>query len=155
MLPEEDRPPVWLRDQQSIDVQVDNLQSFAKALLADLEKNFGTHVPQVYDVMAKQACVGDGLFFQEMDLARQRHYESLTATVNLLRGYTSGTYAIGKGAETVAKNYTNADDLAQVTVSDVHKAMPQGTPGPATHALESASSPITASDSGLTDKGIR
>ncbi|HEV7899907.1 MAG TPA: hypothetical protein VGP31_18895 [Planosporangium sp.] len=152
-IPEEDRPPAWLRDEKSINVQVEGLQSFAKALLADLDKNFGPHLPQVYDVMAKHACVGDGMFFAEMDAARQRHYECLTSVVNLLQGYATGTYAMGKGAETVAQNYTDSDDMAKVRVSDVHHVLKAGTPGANYHTTQATSSPVTASDSGLTDKG--
>lgn len=153
MLPEEDRPPVWLRDEKSIDVQVDGLQTFAKALLADLEKNFGPHLPQVYDVMAKHACVGDGMFFSEMDAARQRHYECLTSIVNLLQGYATGTYAVGKGAETVAQKYSDSDDLAKVRVADVRQALNEGTPGATVHPTMATSTPVSASDGELTDKG--
>jgi hypothetical protein len=153
MLPEEDRPPAWLRNDVSIDVQVDGLQSFSKALLEDLEKNFGTHLPQVYDVMTKHACVGDGMFFAEMDTVVQKHFECLTSIVNLLRDYASGTYAMGKGAETVAKNYGNADDLARVTVADVEQVMKPDASGPTVHAMEATSSPVAASDAGLTDRG--
>jgi hypothetical protein len=153
MLPEEDRPPAWLRNDVSVDVQVEGLQSFSKALLADLEKNFGTHLPQVYDVMTRHACVGDGMLFAEMDTAVQKHFECLTSIVNLLRDYASGTYAMGKGAETVARNYGNADDLARVTAADVEQVMKPGTPGGTYQMTEATSSPVTTSGTGLTDKG--
>jgi hypothetical protein len=153
MLPEEDRPPAWLRNDVSINVQVEGLQSFSKALLADLEKNFGTHLPQVYDVMTRHACVGDGMLFAEMDTVVQKHFECLTSIVNLLRDYASGTYAMGKGAETVATNYGVADDLARVTAANVEHVMKPDTSGPTFRATESTSSPVTASDGGLTDRG--
>ena len=166
MTHKEDLRPRWLRDEVSIDVQVEGLKSFSKALLEDLEKNFGTHVPQIYDVMSKHACVGDGMFFAEMDAVRNRHYECLTAIVNLLRDYASGTYAVGKGADTVAKNYSDADATAQVRVSDVDSAM---IPGGTAHLTSAASTPVTpstpvsqsdltpstSSDPTLTDKGVQ
>jgi hypothetical protein len=155
MLPEEDRPPTWLRDTVSIDVQVEGLKSFSKALLEDLEKNFGTHVPQVYDVMSKHACVGENMLFAEMDGVVQKHYECLTAIVNLLRDYASGTYAMGKGAEVVATNYGNADDLARVTASHVEQVMKPATAGPTVHATQSGSSPVAAAEPepGMVDRG--
>jgi hypothetical protein len=154
-IPEEDRPPGWLRDEETIDVQVEGLQTFAKALLADLDKNFGPHLPQVYEPMAKHACVGDGMFFAEMDAARQKHYECLTSVVNVLQGYASGTYAVGKGAETVAQNYGNADDMAKVSATEVDHVLKPGTPGQTVHTTNATSTPITTSDSGLTDKGVQ
>jgi hypothetical protein len=154
-IPDEDLGPHWLRDEKSIDVQVEGLKSFSKALLEDLDKNFGTHVPQIYDVMSKHACVGDGMFFAEMDEVRNRHYECLTSIVNLLRDYASGTYAVGKGADTVAKNYTDADSLAHVKVTDVQKVMQPGTPGGTTQATSATSTPVTPTDPALTDKGVQ
>ena len=154
-MPDEDLGPAFLRDEVSIDVQVDGLRSFSQALLQDLEKNFGTHLPQVYDVMSKHACVGDGMFFAEMDEVRTRHYECLTSIVNLLRDYATGTYAMGKGAETVAKNYGDADSMAHVKVSDVENVMQPTTTGPTVHTMSSTSTPIPASDDGLTDKGVQ
>src|SRR4051794_9529918 len=105
----EDLPPAFIRDDVSIDVQVDGLKSFAQAVLDDLDKNFGTHVPRVYDVMKRQACVGDGMNFIEMTDVVQRHHECLDAMVNQLQSYAQGTYAMGAGAKTVAHNYTDAD----------------------------------------------
>jgi hypothetical protein len=154
-LPEDDQPPGWLRDFVSIDVQVDGLKSFSKALLEDLEKNFGTHLPQVYDVMTKHACVGDTMLFAEMDTVVQKHYDCLTATVNLLRDYASGTYAMGKGAEIVATNYTNSDDLARVTATDVEQVMKPDTSGPTVQVLDATSSPVAMTDGGLVDKGVQ
>jgi hypothetical protein len=153
MLPEEDRPPVWLSDTAPIEVQIEGLKSFSRALLEDLEKNFGTHVPQVYDVMSQHACVGENMVFAEMDGVVQKHYECLTAIVNLLRDYASGTYAMGKGAEVVATNYGNADDLARVTATQVEQVMKPDTAGPTFHAAQSVSSPVTASEPGLVDRG--
>jgi hypothetical protein len=155
VIPDEDLGPHWLRDEVSIDVQVEGLKSFSKALLEDLDKNFGTHAPQIYDVMSKHACVGEGMFFAEMDEVRNRHYECLTAIVNLLRDYASGTYAVGKGADTVAKNYTDADSAAHVKVTDVQNVMQPGAPGGTAHATSANSTPITSSDPDLTDKGTQ
>jgi hypothetical protein len=162
VIPDEDLGPAWLRDEVSIDVQIDGLRSFAQALLQDLDKNFGTHLPQIYDVMSKHACVGDGLFFVEMDEVRNRHYECLTAIVNLLRDYASGTYAMGKGADTVAKNYTDADSLAHVRVRDVDSVMQTTAPGGDVHVTSTNSSPVPAGSGavpagpdGLTDKGVQ
>jgi hypothetical protein len=154
-IPDEDLGPAFLRDEVSIDVQVEGLRSFSRALLQDLEKNFGTHVPQVYDVMSKHACVGDGMFFPEMDAVRNRHYECLTSIVNLLRDYATGTYAMGKGAETVAKNYSDADSLAHVKATDVDKVLKPETTGPTATTQTGTSTPIAASDGGLTDKGVQ
>jgi hypothetical protein len=153
-IPQEDLGPAWLRNEKSIDVRVDGLQTFAQALLEDLDKNFSTHVPQVYDVMSKQSCVGDGMFFAEMDTVRERHYECLTAVVNVLRDVAKGTYVVGKGAETVAQNYGDADNMAQVNVKDVDNVMKPGTPGPAAQATDATSSPVSPTDGGLTDKGV-
>jgi hypothetical protein len=141
VIPDEDLGPHWLRDEVSIDVQVEGLKSFSKALLEDLDRNFGTHAPQIYDVMSKHACVGDGMFFAEMDEVRNRHYECLTAIV--------------KGADTVAKNYTDADSAAHVKVTDVQNVMQPGAPGGTAHATSANSTPITSSDPDLTDKGTQ
>jgi hypothetical protein len=151
-IPDDDLGPAFLRDDVTIDVQVDGLRSFAQALLQDLDKNFGTHVPLVYDVMSKHACVGDGMFFAEMDEVRNRHYDCLTSIVNLLRDYATGTYAMGKGAETVASKYADADSMAHVKVTDVQRVMQPATAG----APVTASTPAApVSTDGLTDKGIQ
>ncbi|MGC9665658.1 hypothetical protein ACNTMW_03770 [Planosporangium sp. 12N6] len=155
MIPEEDRPPAWLRDNVTIDVQVEGLKSFSKALLEELDKNFSTHVPQVYDVMSKHACVGEGMVFAEMDTVVQRHHECLTAIVNLLRDTASGTYTMGKGAETVAVNYGDVDDAARLKASDIDQVIKPGTPGGEVHASDASSSPVSVSDGGLTDKGVQ
>lgn len=155
MLPEEDRPPAWLRDTVSIDVQVEGLRSFAKALLEDLEKNFGTHLPQVYDVMTKHACVGQDMIFAEMDAVVQKHYECLTSIVNLLRDYASGTYAMGRGAQVVATNYETADGTVRATATEVEQVMKPDTSGPTAEATESNVSPVSASDTGLIDRGVQ
>src|SRR5262249_31411581 len=116
------------------------------------------------------ACIGDGLFFAEMNEVRNRHYECLTSVVNLLRDYATGTYAMGKGAGTVAANYNDADSLSHAKVQDVDKAMKPGMPGPSAHAMSSGSAPVpsgsdqvpsgsdqvpSGSDGGLTDKGVQ
>jgi hypothetical protein len=147
-IPDEDLGPDWLRDTVSINVEVDSLKTFAQALLADLEKNFGTHLPQVYEAMSIHACVGDGMFFPEMDAARTKHYECLDTAVNLLRDHAKGTFAMAKGAEVVAANYGDADTLAQVRVRDVEHVMnppvPPGTPtaGPLSTFTTSTSEPV-------------
>ncbi|NJC70334.1 hypothetical protein HC031_11515 [Planosporangium thailandense] len=154
MLPEDDRPPAWLRDTVSIDVQVEGLRSFATALLEDLEKNFGTHLPQVYDVMTKHACVGQDMVFAEMNAVVQKHYDCLTAIVNLLRDYASGTYAMGKGAEVVATNYETADGTVRATATQVEQVMKPNTSGPTVEAMESNVSSVSLSDGGLVDRGV-
>jgi hypothetical protein len=156
-LPEEDLPPAWLRNEVAIDVQVDGLKSFSKALLEDLEKNFGTHVPQVYDVMSQHACVGDGMFFAEMDAVRTRHYEALNGIVQQLQAFTMGTYALGHGADVVATNYGHADNMARVTAQDVDKVMAPASGAPTAAAPTAGGGPSTATPSadsnGIVDRG--
>lgn len=152
-LPEDDLPPAFIRDDVSIDVQVDGLKSFAQAVLEDLDKNFGTHVPRVYDVMKVQACVGDGMNFLEMTDAVQRHHECLDAMVNLLQNYAQGTYAMGIGAHAVATNYSDADAAAHVRVRDVQKALMPGSPGGSFSNVDTSTHLSTTGD-GLTNAGV-
>jgi hypothetical protein len=93
------------------------------------------------------------MFFAEMDTVVQKHYECLTSIVNLLRDYASGTYSMGKGAEVIAQNYGDADDMARVKAMDVEHVMKPDTSGPTVHLTESTSGPVTASDAALTDRG--
>jgi hypothetical protein len=165
-IPDEDLGPRWLRDEVSINVRVDGLRNFAKALLEDLEKNFGTHVPQVYDAMSAHACVGDGLFFAEMNQVRTKHYKCLDATVNLLQAYARGTYALGSGADTVADKYDDADELAKAKAQDVERIMNPPTTGQTTHATSSnathldstgatAPAATTTADPQIVDRGTQ
>jgi hypothetical protein len=146
-IPDEDLGPAWLRDDVSVNVEVDSLKTFAKALLEDLEKNFGTHLPQVYEAMSVHACVGDGMFFDEMNQVRTKHYECLDAVTTLLQNHAQGTYAMAMGAETVAKNYGDADALAKVKARDVEHVM---NPSPTTATMSTTAS---VADTTIVDRG--
>lgn len=117
-LPPEDRPSQFISDYKDIEVKVDDLDTFAKSLMSELEQNYLPH----RDKVAEELAVGDvytNQSFTEFIEALQKHTEVRQLTLNRLFDHGDGTGTLSTAAEIISKNYGSADAYSAATTRDV------------------------------------
>jgi hypothetical protein len=123
-LPQEDRPSTYIADYKDIQVNTDDLESFAKSLQAELEQNYLPH----RDKMATDLAVGDVYTneqFTEFIQALTRHAEIRQITLRRLYDHGDGTDRLSIAADTISKNYSGSDAYAAATSRDVNSVIAQ------------------------------
>jgi hypothetical protein len=121
-LPPEDRPSQFISDYKDIQINVSDLDSFAKSLQAELEQNYLPH----RDKVAEELAVGDvytNQSFTEFIQALQRHAEIRQVTLNRLFDHGTGTGTLSEAATIISKNYGEADAYSAATATSVNKVM--------------------------------
>jgi len=123
-LPPEDRPSQFISDYKDIQINVDDLDSFAKSLQTELETNYLPH----RDKVAEELAVGDvytNESFTEFIAALQRHTEIRQITLNRLFDHGTGTGTLSEAATIISKNYGSADAYSAATAASVNNVMTQ------------------------------
>lgn len=123
-LPPEDRPSQFISDYKDIQINVKDLDSFAKSLQAELEQNYLPH----RDKVAAELAVGDvytNQGFTEFIEALQRHAEIRQVTLNRLFDHGTGTGTLSEAATIISANYGSADAYSAATAKSVDTVMTQ------------------------------
>ena len=111
----------WLVDKE-IDVDINQLQDFAKHIKDELETNFRPSFERgVRPMLTVQAPFGGG-GLQEGKFFRGRHDESRSSAANMLAEAMLGLTALSVTASSIAAEYLMGDAMAQATNDDVYKA---------------------------------
>jgi hypothetical protein len=121
-LPPEDRPSQFISDYKDIEININDLESFAKSLQDELEQNYLPH----RDKVAQDLAVGDvytNQSFTEFIEALQRHAEIRQVTLNRLFDHGDGTGTLSQAATIISKNYGSADAYSAATSRDVDSVM--------------------------------
>ena len=85
-IPDEDLGPVWLRDWQHIDADIQAMEDFANKLRADVETNYASHLTPIYDDMSTALPYGG---FSELDALLETHHQATQSTTNLVHDYAN------------------------------------------------------------------
>jgi hypothetical protein len=153
-IPDEDLGPKWLRDYGDVDVQVATLLQFGKSLMDELQKDYIPHVKLVFEDMSAADSVTTPDFVELVD-ALGRHQTVRVETTTRLAKHADGMYAFAQIAETISKNYDEADAFAAAKAKDVNPLLvasptvdngpqsPNGTPALPTETTNSGSTTTT------------
>lgn len=132
-IPDEDLGPVWLRDYESIEVDLRGMRDYANALKAELEQNYLPHRREVNDDMTVQAASPDGRFL-ELCFLLDRHWESQVMTTALLTAHGDATQTFSVAAQTISQRYGDTDGLVVARAKDIQGIItsppPVATPPP-------------------------
>ncbi|MET8148619.1 hypothetical protein ACIBSW_35305 [Actinoplanes sp. NPDC049668] len=117
--------PEWLVDKE-IEVDIHQLQDFARHIQAELDQNFKPSFEHgIKPMLMVQAPFGSG-GLGEARFFRGRHDESRSAAASMLADVMKGLVALQMGAASIAAEYLTGDALAQATNEDVYKAFSGG-----------------------------
>jgi hypothetical protein len=121
-LPDEDRPPSWLRDYGDIEADIGRMEEFATRLRAEVEQNYGPHLSYVYDDVLVQlpAPYED---FVELAGFVSAHMASVQNTADVVYFYRDATGGFATAAEKVSERYRSADAFAAARLTDVEAAL--------------------------------
>jgi hypothetical protein len=112
----------WLVDSKSVEIEIQSLFDFAEAMQKELEVNFLPSMEAgVKPMLHVQAPFGGG-GLSEGKFFSGRHGETVQAVAALCGEAVRGLAALRFAADTIAKEYRNADALAQATQDDVYDA---------------------------------
>ena len=111
----------WLVDKE-IDVDIHQLQDFAKHIKDELESNFQPSFERgIRPVLTVQAPFGGG-GLTEGKFFRARHDESRSSAANMLAEAMRGLAALSTAATSISAEYLMGDAMAQATNDDVFNA---------------------------------
>lgn len=111
----------WLVD-ENIDVDIQQLKDFAKAIQDELETNFRPSFENgVRPMLTVQAPFGGG-GLKEGKFFRGRHDESRSAVAQMLGDAMKGLVSLSTAAASISAEYLTGDALAQATNDDVYNA---------------------------------
>lgn len=126
---EEDLGPGWLRDYQSIEADVSQMEEFAAKLAAEVQHNYATHLPYVSESMTTPLPRVSGNFPELLDFMLTHRRAQDTTQTNVYN-FRDGTGSFATAAQKISDNYRGSDAFAQARVSDVDRAL--GVPAPRT-----------------------
>jgi hypothetical protein len=111
----------WLVDKE-IEVDVHQLQDFAKHIKDELETNFRPSFERgIRPMLTVQAPFGGG-GLEEGKFFRGRHDESRSAAAHMLGDAMLGLASLSVAASSISAEYLMGDAMAQATNDDVYKA---------------------------------
>jgi hypothetical protein len=119
-LPDEDLGPVWLRNWQHIDADIQAMDEFAKKLRTDVEANYASHLTPIYDDMAT-AVPGGG--FAELQDLLLTHREATQTTTNFVHDYANRSAHMADAASQISQRYGESDAFSSATVGAVNQAL--------------------------------
>lgn len=119
-IPDEDLGPVWLRDWQHIDADIQAMEDFANKLRADVETNYASHLTPIYNDMTTALPYGG---FSELDDLLQTHHQATQSTTNLVHDYANRSAGMAQAASDISKRYGESDAFSSATVGAVNKAL--------------------------------
>ncbi|WP_305785054.1 hypothetical protein [Symbioplanes lichenis] len=116
MTPEED-----LRDQVSVEVDIEAMEDIARALAAEVAKGFGPHLDHVTAMMSTRLPAGDEAF-PELRSFLHQHATAQVRTVANAVGFAPATVRVAWAAHDVSERYRGADAFASARVGDIAAA---------------------------------
>jgi hypothetical protein len=126
-IPDESGPstPSWIKDDDSVEVDINRLEDFALRVKRELELNFGPSfehgiLPNLKD-LAKKAPFGRG-GLPEGKIFQASHVKNLEAVVQMMADVQKGLLAISLAANSIAAEYSSGDALSKATIDDVSAA---------------------------------
>lgn len=114
-------PDDWLVN-ESIDVDVRQLQDFSKHIQDELTKNFSPSFSNGIEPMLRVQAPFGGPGMKEGAFFRVQHSNATGAAALMLRDAMANLAALSKASMAIAAEYMTGDALAQATNDDVYKA---------------------------------
>lgn len=121
-IPDEDLGPRWLRDYGDVEVSAESLLTFAKSLIDELEQDYKPHAELVFEDMRTPDGYPSPDFVELVD-ALSTHQKMRVETTTLISRHADGVLAFANAAETIGKNYGEADAYAEASTKFVEKLM--------------------------------
>jgi len=146
VIPEEDRGPAWLRDYGgSIEADIQRMEEFAKQLMAEVQKNYVPHMEEVQSDMLPD--LPAPVAFPELHSFMDAHRQAQQNTSDRVWDVGDGTGGLATAAQTVSKNYGQADAFSYARVRDVENALNQtGVAAPPSPGSQNAPTPQGSTD---------
>jgi hypothetical protein len=121
-LPEDDLPPVWLRDYGVIEADIGRMEEFAAGLRAEVTGNYAPHLAAVYDdILVGLQAPATG--FAELRDFLHAYRESTQLTADVTYFYQDATGGFATAAETVSARYRSSDAFASARLDEVVAAL--------------------------------
>lgn len=121
-LPEDDLGPRWLRDYQSIEADISQMEEFAAKLASEVRDNYATHLPYVSESMTAEVPPVSGNFPELLDFMLTHQRAQDLAHTNVYN-YRDGTGRFATAAQTISERYRGSDAFAHARVNDVDRAL--------------------------------
>ncbi|SDY00934.1 hypothetical protein SAMN05444365_101361 [Micromonospora pattaloongensis] len=122
MLPEEDRPPAWLRDYGDIEADITKMEEFAARLDAEVRENYGPHAQSLYEDMQAEI-PSPYAAFQELSAFVVTHNSAQSNLSNTVWDYQNATGRFATAATEISERYRGSDAFSAARVRDVESAL--------------------------------
>ncbi|MEV1285815.1 hypothetical protein [Micromonospora sp. NPDC049679] len=121
MLPEEDRPPAWLRDYGDIEADISKMEEFAAKLDAEVRNNYGPHAESLYEDMRTEIPRPYAMF-EELSSFLTVHNAAERETADFVHFYQNATGGFATAATKVSEQYRQSDAFSAARVRDIEAA---------------------------------
>lgn len=121
-IPEEDRPPAWLRDYGDIEADISKMEEFAANLDAEVRQNYAPHLTYLTEDVTVEV-PKPAATFPELVSFQQTHQVIQQDSTNVVFHYRDATGGFAQAAKEVSEEYGNADAFAVARVKDVQTAL--------------------------------
>jgi hypothetical protein len=117
--------PSWIKDDESVEVDIKRLEDYALRVKRELELNFAPNfehgiMPNLKD-LARKAPFGKG-GMPEGRVFQTFHVKNLEAVVRMMGDVQKSLLAISLAANSIAAEYSSGDALSKATLDDVSAA---------------------------------
>jgi hypothetical protein len=126
-IPDESGPstPSWIKDDDSVEVDINRLEDFALRVKREVDLNFGPSfdggiLPNIKD-LAKKSTFGRG-GLPEGRIFQAYHAKNLEAMIMMMSDVRKSLLAISLAANSIAAEYSSGDALSSATLDDVSAA---------------------------------
>jgi hypothetical protein len=121
-IPEEDRPPAWLRDYGDIEADISKMEEFAANLDSEVRENYAPHLSYLRDDVTVKI-PEPAAEFPELVSFLQTHQAIQQDSTNVVFHYRDATGGFAQAAKEVSANYGQADAFAVARVNEVQSAL--------------------------------
>lgn len=124
MIPEEDRPPSWLRDFGDIEVDIHRMEEFAAQLDKEVRDSYMPHL-QTIEVDVTTRVPAQHPDFKELFDFLTAHRDAQVKTYDSVYTFRDATGGFAYAAKKVSENYAGADAFASARAREVEAALNQ------------------------------
>lgn len=124
MIPEEDRPPAWLRGYADLEVDLARMEDLAAQMDAEVRQNYIPHLDLVNSDVTTEL-PSPNANFAELCGFLTSHREVQESVLYLLHQFRDATGGLAYTAAEISKRYGDADAFARARLTDVERALDQ------------------------------
>ncbi len=121
---DDDTPP-WLRNYQTIQVDLKGLGDFAGAVDGAVDKNFAPRTGQLQNDYAMGVCFGWNNPSGDLDAAKRKYHDCLTVITRQIEAYIDASRILADAARKAAERYGSADAMSAAQSKEVEGLLTQ------------------------------